>query len=87
MNAPIKLPPTLAYIVGVPVAPRTAVEQLIQRAIDELDELDGDPDLEDATDAEDEGVSPAALAFADGPGCSISDPDHEHDGREHEDGY
>ena len=45
-----------------------------------LDELEGDPDLEDATDGEDEfALSPNAMEWASretrGPGCEISDPD------------
>ena len=46
-NTAIKLPPILAFIVGVEMAPRSVVENVIQKAIEALDELDGDPDLED----------------------------------------
>lgn len=46
------------------------------------EEDDGDPDLEE-TDAEDSFVlSARAVAYGSGPGCAISDPDTEHDGRE-----
>lgn len=72
---PLTLPPVLAYIVGAPVAPREAVEQLIERAIEVLDHMDGDPDAEDATDLEDDfSLSEQALGYGDGAGCPISDP-------------
>lgn len=50
----------------------------------------GDPDLEEATDLEDEGIAPWTLAARKGAGCLASDtgedddPDSEHDGREEE---
>lgn len=72
---PIKLPPVLAHIVGAPVAPRRSVEELIERAIEALDELDGDPD-EEENDAEDAfTLSHYARRswMASGPGCVISD--------------
>lgn len=53
-----------------------------------LDELEGDPDFENATDTEDDfALSPYAVEWASretrGPGCQISDPGGcEHDGRE-----
>ena len=72
---PVQLPPVLAAILGVPVAPREAVERTIQAAIDALDLMDGDDDAEE-DDAEDSFViSPRALRHADkGPGDPISDP-------------
>jgi hypothetical protein len=49
---------------------------MMDRAIEALDVLTGDPDLENATDAEDEALSPWARASAyAGPGCIIGDPD------------
>lgn len=80
---PIKLPPVLAYIVGADIAPRRSVEQLIQKAIDALDELDGDPDLGpdgdelDGTGAEDDFCSQGDGSFA--PGCPLSDPGEDDD--------
>ncbi len=50
---PVKLPPVLGFIMGVDFAPRASVERLIQKAIDALDELDGDPDAEPVTWSED----------------------------------
>lgn len=76
-SAPIKLPPVLAFIMGAPVAPRSAVERTIERAIEALDTIDGDPDLEpdgDETDgngAEDDVC--AWFAFDRGPGCAVAD--------------
>ena len=65
---------------------REQIEGFIEIAIGLLDLSDGDPDLEDATDAEDEGLTPLAIDVAsDGAGCLIADPDLEHDGREPED--
>ncbi|WP_126172858.1 hypothetical protein [Altericroceibacterium xinjiangense] len=86
MSAPIKLPPILGFIMGVPVAPREAVERTIQAAIDALDAIDGDPDLEpdgdeaDGSGAEDE---PCAwfLTMDRGPGCTTADPDNDQDER------
>ena len=83
--APVTLPPVLAYIMGVDIAPRASVERLIQAAFDALDAMDGDPDLENATDAEDDfSLSPDVAEWASGVlGCPISDPGgDEHDGRE-----
>lgn len=52
----------------------------IEALIAFLDDLGGDPDLEE-TDAEDAFVPPAnARAHAAGPGCPLSDPG-EHNGR------
>lgn len=86
-SVPVTLPPVLAYIMGVDIAPRASVERLIQAAIDALDAMDGDCDLEDATDAEDDfSLSPDAEECASGVvGCPITDPGgDEHDGREEE---
>ena len=86
---PIKLPSVLAYVVGAELAPRSAVEALIEAAINALDDLDGDIDLLDTNDAEDEfALSVRASAWAEdaGAGCPIADDDHEHDGREPQQG-
>jgi len=65
---------------------RDQIEAFIEVAIGLLDLADGDIDLEDATDAEDEGLSPLAIAIAsEAPGCPIADPDLEHDGTEPDD--
>ncbi|QQN73623.1 hypothetical protein [Croceicoccus sp. YJ47] len=71
----IKLPPTLSYMLGIDHAPRSVIDSMLQRAIDELDEIDGDPDLEDATDLEDDFMfSPRVTVSTEhGPGCAISD--------------
>jgi hypothetical protein len=82
MGAPLRaipLPPVLAFLMGVPVAPRDAIERVIQAAIDALDTMDGDPDLEadgdelDGTGGEDDFCDHNSnwLAY---PGCPISDP-------------
>lgn len=47
---PIVLPPILAFMLGVPVAPRSSVEAVIERMIDALDALDGDPAVEPLPD-------------------------------------
>lgn len=67
---------TLAVALSViPNLPRPALAELVTIAIDRLDEMDGDPDLEDATDLEDEGLSALVRRFAAqyGPGCITSD--------------
>ncbi len=71
-----------AVLIQVAILPRHALERLVQRAIDRLDEDDGDPDLEpngdetDGTAAEDEIIGQGWIARRNhGPGCPISDPD------------
>ena len=73
----VKLPPTLAFMLGTTHAPRHAVDAMLERAIGELDRLDGDPDLEDSTDAEDDFTfSENALFFARNiPGDLTAEPD------------
>ena len=48
----IVLPPILAFMLGVPAAPRSVVEAVIERMIDALDTIDGDENLEDNGDLE-----------------------------------
>ncbi len=57
---------------------RAQLESFIAVAIDLADTLDGDPDQEDATDAEDDfAISADALSGADrGPGCVVGDSDY-----------
>jgi len=84
MSGAVQLPPPLAYIMGTPAAPLEAVRNTIQRAIDALDDIDGDPDLEpngdelDGSLGEDDFCLHNALP---GPGCPISDPDSAVDDR------
>lgn len=47
-----------------------------------LDTAAGDPDLEDATNAEDDGHTASAAHFTRGPGCAIADAGEENDDRE-----
>lgn len=56
---------------------RESLEAFLSVALDLLDAMDGDPDAEDASDAEDDfALSALAIAFVDpGPGCTISDQD------------
>lgn len=82
---PVTLPPILAFIMGVPVAPRSAVERTIERAIEALDAIDGDPDLEpdgDETDGNGAEDEPCAwfTGYRRGPGCEVSDAGGEDDG-------
>lgn len=66
---------------------REQLEALAEAVLSVLDLIDGDPDLEpdgdeqDGSMAEDDFRQPVPDP-ADGPGCPISDPDLEHDGRE-----
>jgi hypothetical protein len=63
----------------IPSLPRPALERLVQRLIDGLDDMDPDSDLEPDGDeedgvygAEDEFVMPGGIDI--GPGCPVSDP-------------
>lgn len=64
---------------SIPCLPRRALDLLAQRAIDRLDELDGDPDLEanddelDGSLGEDDFHSHHTTPWT-GPGCPVSDP-------------
>lgn len=67
--------PLSAVLASIPSWPRPVVQRLVTRLIDHLDDEDGDPDLEDATNAEDEGITwSAASRDGDFPGCPVSDP-------------
>lgn len=90
----VSLPPVLAFALGVPAAPRSAVEAVIEAMLTALDQIDGDPDVEDDTEdcGHDEGEPDYRRRRrhrrgAAGAGCPISDPGGcEHDGRELEAG-
>lgn len=75
----------------IPSLPRPLLARLVERAMERLDEIDGDPDVElngdelDGTCAEDEaGAELYARPFS-GPGCPISDPDFGIDDVPHDD--
>ena len=80
------------YIAPADVAARRIVRHSLRAAIDELvgllDALDGDADREDddpSGQCDEDGLNTLlVLAGGDGPGCTISDPDAEHDGCEQE---
>jgi hypothetical protein len=44
------LPGTGSLFAAIPVLPRNELARLAERAIDRMDEIDGDPDLEDLRD-------------------------------------
>lgn len=71
-----KLPADIALAL-IPSLPRAQLEQLVQRLVDRIDDVDGDPDLEDATDGEDDFALTdlARFGFGSGPGCILSDQD------------
>lgn len=74
------LPPAAAARIASSLLNRHSAGEIaaaIEILIDALDLLGGDPDAEDASDAEDDfALSALAIAFADpGPGCTISDQD------------
>jgi len=49
-------------------------------AVELLDVADGDPDIENATDLEDDfALSTRAIGHATGPGCEVADCDHSTD--------
>jgi hypothetical protein len=74
---------------------RAELSSFISVAIDLLDLAEPDADLEEDDPAEEDDPSghcdedgintTLRRAYASGAGCAISDPDSEHDGREHED--
>ncbi len=72
------VPTVAAMLTAFPVLRRTELERIAHRAIDRMDEIDGDPDLEwggdefDTGNSEDEQLTGHALVPA-GPGCLISD--------------
>ena len=59
---------------------RDQLAGFIAVALDLIDTLDGDADLEDATDLEDDhALSPQATSYATGPGCEVSDTGEDDD--------
>ncbi|MCD2325015.1 hypothetical protein LQ953_13405 [Sphingomonas sp. IC-56] len=67
---------------SIPSLPRHILSRLVDQAIERMDELDGDPDLEpggdelDGTNAEDEPYTPwPSYTAVHGAGCPISDAD------------
>ena len=71
-----------------------ALADVAETLVETLNIAAGDPDLEDATDTEDEGLTPFALCHArSGPGCDIADAGELNGDRENvdelepEDGY
>ena len=84
--APIVLPPVLQYIMGLPAAPREAVERTIQAAIDALDLIDGDPDTERNGDELDGSAGEDDFwphsNWQGHPGCPIADPGGSHNGHD-----
>lgn len=84
MTRPINLSPILRGVAepellrSLAEQGRPALESFIEAAITALDVLDGDPDSENATDAEDDfNLSPEAIAnTSDVPGCPVADSDY-----------
>jgi len=95
VTLPNQFPPMPAVARILSKFGRDQLHGFIEVALDLADAMDGDPDIEDATDAEDEGLTVDALAYANGPGCIVTDPDYavddqpcdNDDDREQEDGY
>lgn len=81
--------PFATALAVIPSLPRPLLSRLVSRAIERLDEIDGDPDLEDDDPSGqcDEDEINTGLAFIsahgislDGPGCPISDPGEPEEG-------
>jgi hypothetical protein len=66
----------------IPSLPRPLLSRLVQRAIDHLDELDGDPDVEGADSEDDPDFTKHPKRLRKnmsrwyGPGCQIADSDY-----------
>lgn len=74
----------------IPSLPRAVLARLVERAIDRLDEIDGDPDREEddpSGQMDEDGINTGAPVFAQhgtvyrGAGCPISDPDFDYLGQ------
>lgn len=76
--------PIHLIVQAIPKLSRHDLDALTERLIDRLDEVDGDPDLEDATDTEDDVLSRFAIGYFDGPGCPIADTPEDGDTNEDE---
>lgn len=65
---------------AVPMLTRHELADFVESLIDKLDALSSDPDLENATDLEDDfALSPNAVGYDTGPGCQASDTGEPHD--------
>lgn len=71
----------------IPSLPRAVLARLVERAIDRLDEIDGDADREEddpSGQLDEDGTNTGAAVFAHhgtvycGAGCPISDPDFDY---------
>lgn len=73
-----RLPAHIALAL-IPSLPRTALERLVQRLIDGLDDMDPDTDLEPNGDEQDGGRAEDDFGVDGnwllGPGCPIADPE------------
>lgn len=85
-------PPLRRALALIPSLPRPMLSRFVARAIERLDQIDGDPDLEDATGEEDAFEGHNERFGYDGPGCPVadvredSDPGECNGDPEHEDG-
>lgn len=62
------LTPLDTMLATIPSLPRPMLARLVSRMIEQMDEIDGDPDTEQNGDEDD-----FLLHLSDGPGCPISD--------------
>lgn len=60
---------------AIPSLPRPLLSRMVQKMIDRLDQMDGDPDLEPGDDDHSGGEDDFCRAVQDGPGCPIADSD------------
>lgn len=68
-----EIDPIDALLDALPSLPRPTLEQIIERAIECLDGIDGDSDFEGSHDEDD--INTAFFMIErDGPGCPLSDP-------------
>lgn len=84
--------PLEALLSMIPSLPRQALDRLVERAIDHMDEQDGDTDVEangdelDGSMGEDDFHHQSANWLAH-PGCPVSDPGEDNHDREEDERY
>lgn len=74
-NGGASTPPLSLALSMIPNLPRPLLSRLVARAIDRLDEIDGDPDAEQTGDEAEPDFAKLRQGYGYGVGCAVSDPD------------